>query len=119
MYYIEVIPSLSGVGLVAILCSILSTYLLSTTTYSTASQHKKVLFDIALKTITSLGSTHTEQFRTVIASSLILKSSIEQAVVLNQANQAAELQRQEEANKRRQLANTPAIQLKMKFGNFT
>ena len=108
----------SGVGLVAVLCSILSTHLLSSAKYTTASVHRKELFSTSLTSITHLGSAYSEQFRAVIGSSPALKSAIEQAAILNQTNKAAEQKRIEEANKRKEQANKPAIQLKMNFGNF-
>ena len=108
----------SGVGLVAVLCSILSTHLLSSANYTTASAHRKELFSSSLTSITHLGSAYSEQFRAVIGSSPALKSAIEQAAILNQTNKAAEQKRIEEANKRKEQANKPAIQLKMNFGNF-
>ena len=71
-----------------------------------------------MTSITHLGSAYSEQFRAVIGSSPALKSAIEQAAILNQTNKAAEQKRIEEANKRKEQANKPAIQLKMNFGNF-
>ena len=102
----------------AIFCSILSTYLLTSSGYQTASAHSKELFDIGLKTIISLGSSYPEQFQAVIGSSPPLKSAIEQAVILNKTNAEAAQKKLEELNKRKQQQSKPTIQLKMNFGNF-
>lgn len=102
----------------AIYCSILSTYLLPSSDYQSTTSHRKELFDIALKTIISLGSTYPEQFQAVVASSASLKSAIEQAVILNKTNAEAAQQKIEEMNKRKQQQSKPTIQLKMNFGSF-
>ncbi|XP_067939352.1 HEAT repeat-containing protein 5B-like isoform X2 [Watersipora subatra] len=106
------------VGLMALFCSILSAYLLTGSSFPTATTHSKQLFEIALKTIISLGSAYPEQFQAVMSSAPRLKSAVEQAALLNKANAEAAQRKADELQQRKEKQSKPTIQLKMNFGNF-
>lgn len=108
----------AGLGLVAVICTLLSSYLLNEDTYRNSSSHAKELFDLGLTSITSLGATYPAHFKTIISSANALKSRIEGGAKLNQSLKAKAQERAELANKQKEKQLKPTIQLKMNFGNF-
>lgn len=115
---VKVLYFIAGKSIIAVLCSILSTYLLTTSDYESSPSHNKQLFILALDNIKAIGAAHPQHFKAVMVSSAPLKSSIEQAFLLHQTTMAAAQKTLEEANKRKSQQSKPSIQLKMNFGNF-
>lgn len=101
----------------AVICTILSQYLLTTDDYEDSSHHRRQLFTIGLSSITTIGATHPLEFKTVIANNAGLRAAVEESARLDQSLKAKAQEKADLAARAKQ-QQKPTIQLKMNFGNF-
>jgi len=103
------------VAVLDIYIPVLVNLLLDSTLDVNANTSKRKQHEIALSKLTRVGGQFPTEFKTMLAENSDLKQRIEQAVVLNQARQQAELK----ASQQRQVSVAkPSIQLKTDFSNF-
>ena len=108
----------SGLNLLAIIVPVLVAMFIETSKLPSASKPSRALHDYALQHMMKIGPLYPAEFRTIMGSSVDLRTRLESAVKANQASNSSK-QAARPVNIKPAQPIKPSITLKTDFSNFT